>query len=136
MNCENCPAGWEDRGYEGECYDCGCRIVGVLDDNCKLSKQTVIKRLKELEDYENGEIDRPQWIINRFIRQIDDSSSFSGEPGGICMFPPKRMGKRGYIGLYSPVAMHYQKIHDYDRGFNDGKSGMEYDHRRARGDNE
>lgn len=23
-NCENCPMGWEDRGYEGECDDCGC----------------------------------------------------------------------------------------------------------------
>lgn len=23
-DCENCPMGWEDRGYEGECNDCGC----------------------------------------------------------------------------------------------------------------
>lgn len=23
-NCEDCPMGWEDRGYEGECNDCGC----------------------------------------------------------------------------------------------------------------
>lgn len=23
-DCENCPMGWEDRGYEGECSDCGC----------------------------------------------------------------------------------------------------------------
>ena len=25
-DCENCPCGWEDRSYEGECYDCGCYI--------------------------------------------------------------------------------------------------------------
>ena len=23
-DCENCPFSWEDRGYEGECYDYGC----------------------------------------------------------------------------------------------------------------
>lgn len=23
-NCENCPMGWEDRSYEGDCNDCGC----------------------------------------------------------------------------------------------------------------
>ena len=25
-DCENCPLGWEERGYEGECYDCGCLV--------------------------------------------------------------------------------------------------------------
>lgn len=23
-DCEHCCMGWEDRGYEGECNDCGC----------------------------------------------------------------------------------------------------------------
>lgn len=23
-DCENCPMGWEECGYEGECNDCGC----------------------------------------------------------------------------------------------------------------
>ena len=23
-DCEHCPMGWEDIGYEGECGDCGC----------------------------------------------------------------------------------------------------------------
>lgn len=27
-NCEACPMGWEDIGYEGECYDCGCMLSG------------------------------------------------------------------------------------------------------------
>lgn len=27
-DCENCPLSWEDRGYEGECNDCGCAVYG------------------------------------------------------------------------------------------------------------
>lgn len=23
-NCEDCPMGWEESSYEGECEDCGC----------------------------------------------------------------------------------------------------------------
>lgn len=26
-DCEYCPCGWEDRSYEGECYDCGCYLA-------------------------------------------------------------------------------------------------------------
>lgn len=26
-DCENCVSAWEDRGYEGECYDCGCCLA-------------------------------------------------------------------------------------------------------------
>ena len=26
-DCENCPFSWESRGYEGECYDDGCRMA-------------------------------------------------------------------------------------------------------------
>lgn len=26
-NCECCPLSWEVRGYEGECYDCGCYMA-------------------------------------------------------------------------------------------------------------
>lgn len=29
-DCETCPLSWEDRGYEGECYDCGCIVYGDL----------------------------------------------------------------------------------------------------------
>lgn len=29
-DCETCPLSWEDRGYEGECYDCGCVVYGDL----------------------------------------------------------------------------------------------------------
>lgn len=30
VDCETCPLSWEDRGYEGECYDCGCDVYGDL----------------------------------------------------------------------------------------------------------
>lgn len=26
-DCENCPLGWEDRSYEGECMSCGCYMA-------------------------------------------------------------------------------------------------------------
>lgn len=26
-DCEHCPCCWEDRSYEGECYDCGCYLA-------------------------------------------------------------------------------------------------------------
>lgn len=26
-DCEYCPCCWEDRSYEGECNDCGCRLA-------------------------------------------------------------------------------------------------------------
>lgn len=29
-DCETCPLSWEDRGYEGECYDCGCIVYDDL----------------------------------------------------------------------------------------------------------
>ena len=27
-DCETCPLSWEDMGYDGECYDCGCIVHG------------------------------------------------------------------------------------------------------------
>lgn len=27
QDCEHCPLGWEDIGYEGECNDCGCYMA-------------------------------------------------------------------------------------------------------------
>jgi hypothetical protein len=26
-DCEHCQLSWEDRSYEGECYDCGCYMA-------------------------------------------------------------------------------------------------------------
>ena len=30
-DCEHCPCSWEERSYEGECEDCGCRLYKDYD---------------------------------------------------------------------------------------------------------
>lgn len=124
--CEYCPAGWEDRSYEGECNAFGCRILGfeIVDDDCKLSKTTVEKRLKQMEDYEAGKIERPQWIANKFMRELDTTCSFNGEPHHVS-YPPRWMRKGVYYPLYGTVDMHYQSMHDYRQGYEDAKAGKE-----------
>ena len=32
-DCEHCPASWEDRGYESECYDYGCLLAKDAGDD-------------------------------------------------------------------------------------------------------
>ena len=31
-DCECCPLSWEERGYESECYDCGCHMAEISED--------------------------------------------------------------------------------------------------------
>ncbi len=126
MKCEHCPAGWENRSYEGECDDYGCKILGyeICDDDCKLSRAEVEKRLKQLEEYEAGKIKRPQWIVNKFIRELDGTCIFNGEPSHVS-YPPIWMRKGVYYPLYGPVDMHYQRLSDYREGYEDGKNGKE-----------
>ena len=45
-DCENCCMGWEDCGYEGECYDCGCCFD--YDFNVPLWKCMLPYRIKKL----------------------------------------------------------------------------------------
>jgi hypothetical protein len=35
-DCEYCPLSWEDRSYEGECYDCGCFLAKKGRDNAPM----------------------------------------------------------------------------------------------------
>lgn len=52
QNCEDCPLGWEDRSYEGECYDCGCLFDKDFDVpvwKCmlpKFVKKLYLRRMK------------------------------------------------------------------------------------------
>lgn len=109
MKCENCPAGWEDRDYEGECNSCGCLILGndMFDDNCRLSADEIDKRLAQLKAYEDGKIDRPQWVVNRFIREMDNKWQF-GHSLGIFLpaFPPPRMHNGCYQSIYSSIGLN------------------------------
>ena len=109
MKCEECPAGWEDRSYEGECNACGCLILGndMFDDKCKLSANEIDKRLAQLKAYEEGKIDRPQWVANRFIRELDDKWQF-GHSLGIFLpgFPPPRMHNGCYESIFSGMGLN------------------------------
>ena len=120
MKCENCPASWEDssnteNGYE--CNDYGCLIYGTLNDECKLSFNTIEKRLKELKDYESGKIERPQFVANMFMRLMDERmySSYS-QAMFLPPFPPKKCYGRLYQSLHSST-----DIKDtYNMGFREG----------------
>lgn len=94
MKCENCPAGWEDRGYEGECYDCGCVIYGDFYD-CNLSEKEIRKRLKQWDEYTEGKIERPKWVENKFFRMMD--YRIYSCPS----FPPKKMRNGCHESIYS-----------------------------------
>ena len=99
-DCEECPAGWEDRGYEGECYDCGCIIYGEAD-GCRLTRAEITKRLRQWEEYQEGKIDRPQWVVNKFIRQMD-RRIFSCPT-----YPPRRMNNGCHESIYSADQMRW-----------------------------
>ena len=47
-DCENCPCGWENISYEGECDDCGCLFDKNGDFNVPVWKCMLPKWIKEL----------------------------------------------------------------------------------------
>ena len=109
-------------GYECDSY--GCMILGaeMLDDNCKLSKAEIEKRLQQLKDYEAGNIERPQWVANRFMRQMDNNWE-TGHRLGIFLpgFPPPKMmnGRYGHIESAMELSSNYDKA--YRKGYEDAK---------------
>jgi len=127
MKCENCPAAWEDRSYEGECNDCGCRIMGhdMVGDDCSLSLKEVNKRLDQLEDYHNGKIERPQWVVNRFIRELDACNSMFGLDLGLPAYPPKKTNNSLYKSIYGRIDVTYSEYSAYRQGYEDAKKGLE-----------
>lgn len=133
MKCDNCPALWGGRAIMTECGyeydDYGCYIfgmeVGGEDEKCKLSKNEIEKRLQQLDDYENGKIKRPKWLVNRFIHDMDRSCVFSGEPGcGLPQYPTIWHNNKNR-SLYGNTDMHYAMRSAYRRGYEDAKAGKE-----------
>lgn len=57
-DCECCPLSWEERGYEGECYDCGCCMA---EYNQEYPKTTLICML-------------PNWIKKILLRRKIEKS--------------------------------------------------------------
>lgn len=53
-DCEHCCMGWEDRGYEGECNDCGCYMAKRGND---YPKTMLICML-------------PRWIKKIFLKKV------------------------------------------------------------------
>lgn len=53
-DCENCPLGWEERGYEGECYDCGCMVHAdkIPCDETSWCRKTYAERLEKSKEFE------------------------------------------------------------------------------------
>ena len=144
MKCsENCPAFWVKGGGgyeypdEVDCY--GCQIYGMYrggeGDYCNLKKNQIEKMLGELEAYEMGEIDRPNWVAMRFIRDMDGAGDC-----GLPQFPPKRCDIEkiddifddAYFitnmkSLYGYVDLRFAKSDAYRKGYEDAKEGKEFD---------
>ena len=129
MRCEKCPAGWEDRSYEGECNDCGCLIMGhgIFDSNCKLTSEEIKERLHQLKEYEAGRIKRPQWIVNRFMRELDTSFNFIRDGVLHTSYPPERMTRGVYYPVYGSLDMKENIRMGYRHGYEDAKGGKPYD---------
>ena len=94
----------------------------MLDDNCKLSKAEIEKRLQQLKDYEAGNIERPQWVANRFMREMDNNWE-TGHRLGIFLpgFPPPKMmnGRYGHIESAMELSNNYDMA--YRKGYEDAK---------------
>lgn len=127
MKCENCPAGWEDRSYEGECYDCGCLILGhdMFDEHCRLSMAEIERRLKQLEDYHAGKIKRPKWVAERFMRELDQCFALFKLDLGIPSYPPKKTHDNLYYSLHGGIDMRDAQKSAYRQGYEDAKAGLE-----------
>lgn len=144
MKCDNCPAMWAENDIMTECGvehgDYGCLIQGrdrgSEGDSCSLTETEIRNRLFQLERYEHGEIIRPQWIANRFIRDMDRQMGVEcGLPG----FPPRRMNGRvsideygeehygSYKSIYGATDAYYERCHAYEQGYADAKAGKKCD---------
>ena len=128
MKCERCPASWEsggmtDCGYECDSY--GCRILGaeIFDENCKLSEKEIRKKLQELRDYEAGKIERPQWVANRFIREMDAHSMIGDFSVFLPGYPPLRMRDGCYSSIHSSMSIKDTYRMGYREGYEDAKEG-------------
>ena len=127
MKCERCPASWESGGMTSCGYECdsyGCMILGaeMLDDNCKLSKAEIEKRLQQLKDYEAGKIQRPQWVANRFMREMDANWEI-GHRLGIFLpgFPQPKMMNGCYEHIESAMGCRDNYDMAYRKGYEDAK---------------
>lgn len=128
MKCDSCPASWEQGGMTSCGYECdayGCIIRGLYyggtGESCYLTEKQVERRLKEYKDYTAGKIERPKWIAEKFMRELDDKMTTvqCGLPG----YPPKWMRDGYHKSIYGTTDLHYERVDAYQAGYKDAKAG-------------
>jgi hypothetical protein len=130
MRCERCAASWDDGGMTDCGYECdsyGCLIYGeniLLDADCKLTKRMVDDRLAQLKAYEDGKIERPKWVANRFIREMDDHCHGSCLGTFLPGFPPIKMKNGSYASVHSGMDLKDSCEAAYLEGYEDAKAGQ------------
>lgn len=144
MKCDNCPSAWAERDIMTECGvehgEYGCLIrgreYGGEGESCPLTEIEIRNRLRQLELYERGEIVRPQWIVNRFINDMDRQMDI-GVECGLPGYPPHRMPKTThydeygeehhgvYKQIYGSTDAYYERCYAYKQGYEDAKAGKE-----------
>lgn len=126
MKCDECPAAWAENDIMTACGvehgEYGCLIrgmeYGAEGECCNRSPTKVRAQLKELKDYARGRIKRPEWVLQRFLHDLESQMSIAqcGLPG----FPPLWQKKREEIlfddeycitvnPLYGSTDWHYQR---------------------------
>jgi hypothetical protein len=129
MKCDECPAAWYGRDIMTACGvehgEYGCLIrgmeYGAEGEYCNRPPTKVRKQLEELKDYARGRIRRPEWVLQRFLHDLESQMSIAqcGLPG----FPPLWQKKREEIPfddeycitvkpLYGSTDWHYQRESD------------------------
>jgi len=143
MKCDNCPAAWAENDIMTACGvehgEYGCLIrgreYGGEGEFCYRSPAKVKAQLEELKDYASGRIKRPEWVLQRFLHDLSSAMICEcGLPG----FPPLWQKKREDMPfddeycitvkpLYGSTDMYYEKRGAYCQGYENAKSGKEFD---------
>lgn len=134
MKCDNCPAMWAERDIMTACGvehgDYGCTIrgreYGGEGESCYLTKEQVERKLKEWEDYQNGKLRRPKWVLNKFINDMDRACVFSGEPSlGLPQYPTLWHSDKKRYSLYGHIDYDDARKYGYRDGYRDAKEGKD-----------
>lgn len=125
--CENCPLSWEDRGYEGECYDCGCcvykgfygyKLICHLPDFIKnMIRKSIDKKTDKEIAHQYDEIE--EWFEEEqrkdsAFRQAIEECIFKNRYGEeLILCREDSDGKRYKVDIseeYSLARMRYEEI--------------------------
>jgi hypothetical protein len=97
---------------------------GGEGESCYLTKAQVERRLQEWEEYTSGKIERPEWVVKKFMRDLDYQMQYECHLPG---YPPKRMYDGCHKHIQGVTDMHYQMRADCRKGYEDAKAGKPFD---------